>query len=166
MNSTNRLSLPLVNQDYSAQALSPQSPKSPSDFDRTIELSSEFHSQSTSSISCLEETDHAPENLPDESKDTLEPKPVDNETDSLGLKVVKLLKAKGKLGCVPRRYCPLYYIKRHIEYCIRIKVEEGLGKDLDIYFRYLSGSFMKVKAKWNNSDSHETMSFDRFNKST
>uniref|UniRef100_A0A1X7TYJ8 Uncharacterized protein n=1 Tax=Amphimedon queenslandica TaxID=400682 RepID=A0A1X7TYJ8_AMPQE len=147
----NTLSLPLVNQD-SAQAFSPQSPKSPLvDFDRSIELSSSSY---------LEETDNVLENVPDTPKDTLEPRLVDNETESLGLRVVKLL--KGKLGC---KHCPLRYIKRHIEYCIRIKVEEGLAEYIDVYFKYSFGTFgKKVKAKWINCDSTETLSFDRFNK--
>uniref|UniRef100_A0A1X7SL56 Uncharacterized protein n=1 Tax=Amphimedon queenslandica TaxID=400682 RepID=A0A1X7SL56_AMPQE len=148
----NTLSLPLVNQD-SAQALSPQSPKSPLvDFaHRSIELSGSSY---------LEETDNVLENVPDAPNDTLDPRPVDNETESLGLRVVKHL--KGKLGC---RHRPLCYIKRHIEYCIRIKVEEGLAEYIDVYFKYSFGTFdKKVKERWINCDSTETLSFDRFNK--
>ena len=148
-----------TSQDF-GQALSPAVAQSPLDFERSIELSSESHHQI---INCspYDETDNVLDTVHGASKDTMDPKPVDNETDALALKVVKML--KGKLGCVSCGYCPLLYIKKQFEYCVR--VEASPGKQFDVYFKYIFGQFNKVKAKWINCESPERMSFDRFNKS-
>ena len=143
----------------SQDLLSPVVGQSPLDFERSIELSSESYHQSSNCTS-YDETDNVLENVHD-AKDTMDPKPVDNETDALALKVVKMFKEK--LGCVSCRYCPLWYIKKQFEYCVR--VEASSGKQFDLYFKYFFGKFKKVKAKWINCESPERMSFDRFNKS-
>ena len=103
-----------------------------------------------------DEPDNAPDFVPDEPKDTMEPKPVDDKIKRLALKPDLVKTVKKQLKEERNRYSPYTYIKKGPDYCIR--AEMNCGRKFDARFKYLADTFSKVKAKWINCKS-EPMQF-------
>lgn len=106
----------------------------------------------------VEETDNFPD-VPEEEKNIEEPRPVDVNLENMARsnwqRVAKFLHAT--FG----DFCPLKYIKRNIEYCIRVRVNSC--KIIDLYCRYTAGAIPKfLSAKWmEHEDDKMTFEFKR-----
>ena len=106
----------------------------------------------------VDETDTCPD-LPEEEMNIEKPLPVDDNLENVALsnrqRVAKFLHAT--FG----DFCPLKYIKRNIEYCIRVRVNSC--KIIDLHCRYTAGALPKfLSAKWmEHEDDKMTFEFKR-----
>lgn len=104
-----------------------------------------------------DETDNFPD-VPEEEKNIEEPRPVDVNLENMARsnwqKVAKFLHAT--FG----DFCPLKYIKRNIDYCIRVRVNSC--KIIDLHYRYMADCYKFLNAKWMEHENDEmTFEFKR-----
>ena len=105
----------------------------------------------------LDETDTCPD-LPEKEKNIEEPLPVDDNLENVALsnrqRVAKFLQE------IIKDFCPLKYIKKNIEYCIRVRVNSC--KIIDLYCQYMAGvhKFLSMK-RMEHEDDKMTFEFKR-----